>query len=367
MKLCHILCAAGEGTRFRPLFPGIPKPLIKLGGATMLEWSLRSLPLFAGDTLVIITQKKHRVREKMAAAVHRTWPFVTVHWTELDAATGGQLETACLAETYADPDQPVLIYNCDTYFESHTLTGLMRIPDIDGIIPCAQAEGEAWSFCAVDESDTVLAVREKERISPWATVGLYFFRSAHEFFALAKASIAADEKTRDEYYVAPLYEKLISQGKRVVMDRASFFKPMGTPEQLKEFWTADLEKLRVENLAPVMVVDLDNTITIEEPGTPYEDKQPNLPVIEKMRELAGAGCRLIIYSSRRMETFSSDEARVVADIAETTTRWLKRHEVPYHGLRFGKPYARNGLYVDDKAIRPDEFVRMSLAEILRPT
>ncbi|MDR1242454.1 MAG: NTP transferase domain-containing protein [Deltaproteobacteria bacterium] len=364
MRVSHVLCAAGEGSRFRPLFGGLPKPLIKVGGATMLEWSIKSLPLFSGDTLVIVTQRKHRVRERMEAVLSAAWPFVFFHWEEIDVLTGGQLETASLVENRVDPAQPILIYNCDTYFESRTLAGLMHDAAIDGIIPCVLAEGEAWSFCAVDEQDAVLAVREKERISPWATVGLYFFRSAREFFALAGASLAAEEKTRGEYYVAPLYEKLIRQGKRVVMDRASFFKPMGTPEQLEEFWSADLQKLRMENLAPVMVIDLDNTITIEEPGISYAEKKPNLPVIKKMRELADAGCRLIIHSSRRMETFGSDEARVVADIAEITLQWLKRHQVPFDGLRFGKPYARNGFYVDDKALRPEEFARMSLAALL---
>jgi capsule biosynthesis phosphatase len=364
MPVCHILCAAGEGSRFRSLFGALPKPLIKLGGASMLEWSVRALPLFAGDTLVVVTQRKHRVREKMEATLCRAWPFAVLHWIEIDAVTGGQLETACLAENRADMEQPVLIYNCDTYFESRTLIGLMDNADIDGIIPCAAADGEAWSFCAVDDQNTVLDIREKERISPWATVGLYYFRSAREFFTLAKATLAAGEKTRGEYYVAPLYEKFIKQGKHVVMDRVNLFKPMGTPEQLAEFWAVDLERLRLENLAPIMVIDLDNTITIDEPGTPYAEKKPNLPVIEKMRELSAGGCRLIIHSSRRMETFGSDEARIVADIAEITLQWLKRHQVPFDGLRFGKPYARNGFYVDDKAIRPDEFVRMPLSALL---
>jgi capsule biosynthesis phosphatase len=327
----------------------------------MLEWSVKSLPLFAGDTLVIITQRQHRVRERLEAALRRAWPFVALHWLEIDAVTGGQLETACLAENHAQPDHPVLIYNCDTYFESPTLTGLMREPGLDGIIPCVSAEGEAWSFCAVDERDIVLAVREKDRISPWATVGLYFFRAARKFFALARESIAAGEKTRGEYYVAPLYEKFIRQGNRVLMDRVTFFKPMGTPEQLEEFWTADLEKLRLENLAPVLVMDLDNTITVDEPGIPYARKKPNTAIIEKMKKFASCGWEIIVFTSRRMETFASDEARLIADVGAVTLAWLAEHDVPFNGIRFGKPYARHGFYVDDKAVSPAQFLAMEPA------
>jgi capsule biosynthesis phosphatase len=241
----------------------------------------------------------------------------------------------------------------------------MRDLKIDGIIPCASVEGGAWSFCEVDNQDRVVRVREKERISPWGSVGLYFFRLAGEFFSKAKAFLAADETTKGEYYVAPLYGKYILEGKRIVIDRVSLFKPMGTPEQVTKYWNTSIEAMQIQNIAPVVVIDLDNTITIEEPGTAYEEKKPNVPVIQKMKELASSGVSLIIYSSRRMETFRSNEAKVVADIADTTLQWLKKYQVPFDGLRFGKPFAKNGFYFDDKALRPDEFVHMPISAFFK--
>jgi capsule biosynthesis phosphatase len=45
--------------------------------------------------------------------------------------------------------------------------------------------------------------------------------------------------------------------------------------------------------------------------------------------------------------------------------WLDRHQVPYDELHVGKPWGgKGGFYVDDKAIRPDEFTRLSYEEIL---
>ena len=118
-----------------------------------------------------------------------------------------------------------------------------------------------------------------------------------------------------------------------------------------------------ENTRPGLVVDIDNTITIDESGVPYNDKRPNEAMIAKLKEYAAAGWEITLNSSRRMSTHRNDEARVVADIAATTIEWLQRHEVPYDGIRFGKPYAHEGFYVDDKSVRPSEFLRHSPTEL----
>lgn len=356
MPVTYVICAAGEGTRFQQHFGTLPKALIKMSGRTLLEWSLQALPVFSDDRLVIITQSKHRVREKMEKTIANLYPFSSVVWHEIGHATRGQLETALLAKPYTLPKSSLVIYNCDTYFQSRNLLKLMQNSTIDGIIPCAQAKGESWSFCHIDSKNNVIAVKEKQRISSWASVGFYYFKDNVVFFELAQSTL--DSAFAGECYVAPLYQRYIESGKKIVIDKIWLFKPMGTPEQVEEFWNISIRKLSAENTSPVLVIDLDNTITIEEPGVPYPEKTPNLAVIEKMREFHAAGWEIIIYTSRRMQTFSNDEARIVADIGNITLDWLKNHNVPFDGLRFGKPYAHNGFYVDDKAMLPGEFLKM---------
>lgn len=356
MPVTYVICAAGEGTRFQQHFGTLPKALIKISGRTLLEWSLQALPVFSDDRLVIITQSKHRVREKMEKAIARQYPFSSVVWHEIAHVTQGQLETALLAKTYALPEGSLVIYNCDTYFQSKNLLELMQNGTIDGIIPCAQAKGESWSFCHIDSENNVIAVKEKQRISPWASVGFYYFKESVVFFDLAQNVL--DNAFEGECYVAPLYQKYIESGKKIVIDKIWLFKPMGTPEQVEEFWNIPICKLSIENTSPVLVIDLDNTITIDNPGIPYPEKIPNIPVIKKMREFHAAGWEIVIYTSRRMQTFSNDEARILANIGHITLNWLNKHEVPFDGLRFGKPYAHNGFYVDDKAMLPENFLKM---------
>ena len=210
--------------------------------------------------------------------VRNLYPFNYIEWIEIPALTRGQLATASLARPYVKDEDSLVVYNCDTYFQSKTLEQLINDPSVDGIIPCAKAEGSAWSFCRTDENGKIIEVKEKVRISEWATVGLYYFKDSKLFFS--KADEALNSPTTDkEYFVAPLYQWYIDNQKKVVMDKVTLFKPMGTPDQIEEFWDKSITDVKSENDKPVLVIDLDNTITIDEPGVPYPDKKPKEGII----------------------------------------------------------------------------------------
>jgi capsule biosynthesis phosphatase len=54
----------------------------------------------------------------------------------------------------------------------------------------------------------------------------------------------------------------------------------------------------------------------------------------------------------------------MANTAKMTMQWLDRHQVPYDEIHFGKPWAsRVGFYVDDRCVRPDEFLSKTPEEI----
>ena len=331
--------------------------MIKINNITLLEWSLRSLPIFSSDTIIIITQQKHNIKERLYQKISDLYCFNKIHWIELDGLTRGQLDTAYSSKPYVTPKGGIAIFNCDTYFQSRTLFNAMNDPDIDGVIPCYQADGTCWSFCK-EINGAITEVREKERISEWASVGLYFFKDSNLFFETADKALSISPDA-SEYYVAPLYQEYINKGYNIILDKVSFFKPMGSPDQIEKFWNINIKNLIQVNQRPVLVVDLDNTITINNSLDSYSDKRPNIPLIAKLKEFKLAGWDIIIYTSRRMETCENDESKVLANIGQITLEWLNKYGVPYDGIKFGKPYARNGFYVDDKAITPEKFLDMA--------
>ncbi len=234
MPINYIICAAGRGSRFAKDYPGIPKPAIELEGKYLLQWSCESLDFQDGDKLIIITQKEHREGLKQAIASVKDEIAAKFEWLELGALTGGQLETALQAKPLLDMNSSIAIFNCDTYYRSDNFLKLSQDQSIEGIIPCADVPGESWSFCEVDEHNIVKAVAEKKRISNWASVGMYYFRDAGRFIKMAEDYIASNQEA--ETYVAPFYQSYLDRGFKISMDPVSLFKPMGTPEQIKDYW-----------------------------------------------------------------------------------------------------------------------------------
>lgn len=112
-----------------------------------------------------------------------------------------------------------------------------------------------------------------------------------------------------------------------------------------------------------LVIDLDGTITIDAPGC-YEHKSPNQEVIAAIREYHQLGFNICIYTARNMNTYKGDVGKINVHTLPVILEWLSRHEVPFDEVIVGKPWCGNdGFYVDDKAVRPSEFVQLSPAQI----
>jgi capsule biosynthesis phosphatase len=113
-----------------------------------------------------------------------------------------------------------------------------------------------------------------------------------------------------------------------------------------------------------IVIDLDGTLTVDDPGVAYSDKRPNFPVVAKLREYHAAGCQIVIMTARNMRTFNESIGKINAVTLPIALDWLKRHDVPFDEIYVGKPWCgSDGFYVDDKAVRPSEFAQLSYDEI----
>ena len=108
-----------------------------------------------------------------------------------------------------------------------------------------------------------------------------------------------------------------------------------------------------------IVVDLDDTVCFHT-NRDYPAALPNTPVILKLRELKTLGWYIIIATARGMHSCDGDLQLFEERNRHITEEWLKTYQVPFDELQFGKPLGM--LYVDDKAMRPDEFAGMSVQQ-----
>jgi len=115
----------------------------------------------------------------------------------------------------------------------------------------------------------------------------------------------------------------------------------------------------------VVVIDVDGTLADRcEPGQSYAEVNAVLSVAQRVRSLKNQGYWIILYTSRNMRTYGGNIGQIMCHTAPVLVEWLARHEIPYDELHFGKPWCgHDGFYVDDRAIRPREFITLEIEEI----
>jgi capsule biosynthesis phosphatase len=111
-----------------------------------------------------------------------------------------------------------------------------------------------------------------------------------------------------------------------------------------------------------LIVDLDNTISFKEDD--YETAHPNVPLIHKLIEYKKKGFEIVIHTSRNMRTYNGNIGKINSNTLPIIITWLEKHNVPFDEIIVAKPWCGNeGFYIDDRAIRPDEFIKYTFNEI----
>lgn len=112
-----------------------------------------------------------------------------------------------------------------------------------------------------------------------------------------------------------------------------------------------------------LIVDLDGTIAINS-NCSYENKPINKEMLKKLIEYKKMGFKLVINTSRNMKTYKGNIGKININTLPKIIEWLNKHNVPYDEIIIGKPWCgEDGFYIDDKAIRPSEFISHSYDEI----
>jgi NDP-sugar pyrophosphorylase family protein len=232
-----IIPLAGRGTRFEEKGYTFPKPLVEIGNRSMIEVVLENMQLPAGSDLTFICRNEHLVKFNLADVLRLLAPGCRT--IPLRNETAGALCSVLLAIDYLKPDDEVLIANGDQLISAPLAPFYekCRAPGVDGCILTFSATHPRWSFAKTNPEGRVTSVAEKRPISREATVGLYYFRRASDFIAGAEQMILKGLRTADQFFVCPVYNELILDGKNIrthhLPDGA--MQSLGTPEDLENF------------------------------------------------------------------------------------------------------------------------------------
>lgn len=243
---------AGHGSRFAKKGYKLPKPIIDVKGHPMISYVISNLTPTIDHKFIFVCQNEHiedyNLAEQLKYFTHGKCEVISI-----SEVTEGAACTTLLAKSLYNDANPLLIANSDQWVNFDINKTLAKINlEHDGAILTFHSNETKWSYASLDNAGFVNAVKEKEVISEFATTGLYYFAKGYEYIRYSEKMIEANDRTKNEFYVAPVYNYFIQDHKKIsVINVDDFGKCMyglGTPDDLTSFINDDISELALERV-----------------------------------------------------------------------------------------------------------------------
>lgn len=113
------------------------------------------------------------------------------------------------------------------------------------------------------------------------------------------------------------------------------------------------------------IIDIDGTLCpIKQKYEKYEELVPYKNMVDKLRYYKEHGARIVLFTSRNMNSYNGNIGLINKNTARILLDWLDKWDIPYDEIIYGKPWpGYKGFYIDDRAIRPDEFLTYTVEEM----
>lgn len=232
-RLNVLIPMAGAGSRFEKAGYTFPKPLIDVEGEPMIKLVSENINMDAN--FIYIVQKSHREKYNLDTLLNLVSPGCKI--VEVDGITEGAAVTTLLAKEHINNDSPLIMANSDQFidWDSNEFMYKMSETNADGGIVTFKATHPKWSFAKLDENGYVTEVAEKNPISDIATVGIYYWSKGSDYVKYAEQMIEKNVRVNNEFYVCPVFNEAIGDGKKIRTFEIQTMWGLGTPEDLNVY------------------------------------------------------------------------------------------------------------------------------------
>ncbi len=231
---------AGLGSRFANAGFELPKPLIPVDNMPMFHKALSSIENIKADkSFYFVIRQQHVEEQGLDQLIKEALSEANI--VILPEMTRGAAETALAAAPQLNPNDGLIIMDCDLWFQSadynHMVENCLADKDnISGGLLTFTANNPRYSYAKFGNDNIVTETAEKQVISDHAITGAYFFATAREFIDAANQLLAQPVNDKmPEYYLSLLYNILINDGKKIKAATVDEFASFGTPEELAAY------------------------------------------------------------------------------------------------------------------------------------
>ena len=232
-KMNVLIPMAGAGSRFASAGYTFPKPLIEVNGKPMIQVVIENLNIEANYTFVV--RKEHYEKYSLQYLLTLIAPNCNI--IQVDSLTEGSACTTLLAKEFINNDYPLLLANSDQFMQWNSNESLyaFNADGIDAGILTFKATHPKWSYAKIGEDGFVSEVAEKKPISDNATVGVYYWNKGSDYVKYAEQMIEKNVRTNNEFYICPVFNEAIADGKKIRIKEIERMWGIGTPEDLNYF------------------------------------------------------------------------------------------------------------------------------------
>ena len=232
-KLNVLIPMAGAGSRFANAGFTFPKPLIDVRGKPMVQVVVENMNMEAN--FIFIVQKEHYEKYNLQYMLQLVAPGCKI--VQVDGVTEGAACTVLMAKELINNDDKLFMINSDLFIEwnSNEVMYSLAADQIDGGILTFESTHPKYSYVKTDDNGFAAEVVEKKVISNMATVGAYYWTKGSDFVKYAEKMVSENRRVNNEFYVAPVYQEAIDDGKKIKIKNIEKFWSLGTPEDLTTF------------------------------------------------------------------------------------------------------------------------------------
>ena len=224
---------AGEGSRFASQGYQFPKPLIDVQGKPMIQRVVENLSYKDAEYIFLVRKSHMEKYSGLTGTLRQIAEKIKI--VVVDSLTEGAACTALLAKDLIDTQEDLLIANSDQIieYEPNNFWLIKNISNVDSIVFTFEATHPKWSFVKVNEQGFVTEVAEKTPISNIATCGIYWYQHGSDFVKYAEQMVKKNIRVNNEFYIAPVFNELIQDNKKLIPFYVHKMCGIGTPEDLE--------------------------------------------------------------------------------------------------------------------------------------
>ena len=339
-----IIPLGGLGQRFKEDGYTKPKPLINIFGKEMIYHLIDNLNIKSNDNLFLIYNKELNKYNFNNILKNK---YKNINLIELNKQTEGAAETILYGLNTMNEyilNNKCILLDCDTFYHIDILD-IYRTQTNNSIFCFKDNQDKPiFSYLNINESNIIIDIKEKIKISDYANTGCYCFKNGSILKKYCEQIINNNIREKGEYYISCVIKEMLNDNhifnSNVI--KSCDFSCVGTPLQLKIYCSNNIYRIKKQRYC----FNLENTLLMS------SYKIPNNKNIEYLQFLKDIGHHIIIYTSIGMDIYNGNIGIIMKEHAKTTFELLDKFNIPYDEIYFGKPCA--DYFIDDLSINTFE-------------